>query len=72
LEEGLNPRDLEKKQIIRLMNIIAEKILIGKYDFEIGTYRIENRIQQGDETIDWNHVAAFLCLIAAVYFVFMK
>ena len=59
LEEGLNPRDLEKKQIIRLMNIIAEKILIGKYDFEIGTYRIENRIQQGDETIDWNHVAAF-------------
>ena len=24
------------------------------------------------ETIHWNHVAAFLCLIAAVYFVFMK
>lgn len=24
------------------------------------------------ENIHWNHVAAFLCLIAAVYFVFMK
>ena len=24
------------------------------------------------EYIHWNHVAAFLCLIAAVYFVFMK
>lgn len=24
------------------------------------------------EHIHWNHVAAFLCLIAAVYFVFMK
>ena len=59
LEEGLNPRDLEKKQIIRLMNIIADKLLVGKYDFEVGTYRIENRIQQGDETLDWNHVAAF-------------
>ena len=59
LEEGLNPRDLEKKQIIRLMNIIADKLLVGKYDFEIGTNRIENRIQQGDETIDWNHVAAY-------------
>jgi len=59
LEEGLNPRDLEKKQIVRLMNIIAEKLLIGKYDFEIGTYRLENRIQQGDETLDWNHIAAF-------------
>ena len=59
LEEGLNPRDLEKKQIIRLMNIIAEKLLIGKYDFEVGTYRIENRIQQGDDTLNWDHVAAF-------------
>lgn len=59
LEEGLNPRDLEKKQIIRLMNIIADNILIGKYDLEVGTNRIENRIQQGDETLDWNHVAAF-------------
>lgn len=59
LEEGLNPRDLEKKQIVRLMNIIAKKILIGKYDFEVGTYRIENRIQQGDESLDWNHIAAY-------------
>ena len=58
LEEGLNPRELEKKQIIRLMNIIAEKILIGKYDFDIGTNRLENRIQQG-ESLDWDHVAAF-------------
>ncbi len=59
LEEGLNPRDLEKKQIVRLMNIIAEKILIGKYDFEIGTNRLENRIQQGDDSLNWDHVAAF-------------
>ena len=59
LEEGLNPRDLEKKQIIQLMNIIADKILVGKYDFELGTYRIEHKIQQGGETIDWNHVAAY-------------
>ncbi len=24
------------------------------------------------ESLQWNHFAAFLCLIAAVYFVFMK
>lgn len=24
------------------------------------------------EALQWNHVAAFLCLVAAVYFVFMK
>jgi hypothetical protein len=25
-----------------------------------------------DETLKWNHVAALLCIIAAVYFVFKK
>ena len=59
LEEGLNPRDLEKKQIIHLMNIITEKLLVGKYDFEIGTYKLENKIQQGNDPINWNHVAAY-------------
>lgn len=58
LEEGKNPRDLEKKQIVHLMNIIAEKILVGKFDFDLGTNRIENKIQQG-ETIDWNHVVGY-------------
>ena len=24
------------------------------------------------ESLHWNHAAAFLCLVAAVYFVFMK
>ena len=24
------------------------------------------------ESIQWNHIAAFICLVAAVYFVFMK
>lgn len=58
LEEGKNPRDLEKKQIVRLMNIIADKILIGKFDFDLGTNRIENKIQQG-ESIDWNHIVGY-------------
>lgn len=49
LEEGENPRELEKDQITELMNIIAEEIFINKFDLEIGTYRIENKIQQGEE-----------------------
>ena len=24
------------------------------------------------ETFHWNHIVAFLCLVAAVYFVFLK
>ena len=58
LEEGKNPRELEKSQIVRLMNIIADNILVGKYDFEIGTYKIENRIQN-QESVDWDHVVAY-------------
>lgn len=32
---------------------------------------IANMVFQGQQ-LQWNHLAAFLCLIAAVYFVFMK
>ena len=58
MEEGRNPRDIEKKQIVQLMNIVADVILIDKFDFSTGTYRIENKIQQG-EAIDWNHIVAY-------------
>ena len=39
---------LEKNQITELMNIISEEIFIDKFDLELGTYRIENKIQQGE------------------------
>jgi hypothetical protein len=58
LEEGENPRDLEKQQIVELMNIIAEEIYIGKYDADIGTNQIENKIQKG-ENIPPLHLIAF-------------
>jgi hypothetical protein len=58
LEEGLNPRSLEKNQIVQLMNIIAEEIYIGKFDLEIGTSQIENKIQK-NEDIPLEHVRAF-------------
>jgi len=58
LEEGENPRDLEKRQIMQLMNIIAEIIYIGKFDFDIGTSQIENKIQKG-ESIPSGHLIAY-------------
>jgi hypothetical protein len=58
LENGENPREMEKEQILELMNIIAEEIYIGKYDNDIGTNRIENRLQAG-ETLPLKHVRAF-------------
>jgi len=58
LEEGENPRELEKNQILRLMNIIADVIYVGKFDPALGTYRIENRVQKGEDVPD-PHLKAF-------------
>lgn len=58
MEEGNNPRELEKQQILELMNIIADEIYVGKFDPDIGTYQIEHRIQKG-EKIPEDHLIAF-------------
>jgi hypothetical protein len=58
LDEGENPRELEKMQILDLMNIIAEEIFIGKFDSDIGTNRVESRIQSG-ENLPLEHIRAF-------------
>lgn len=55
---GDNPRELEKAQIVRLMNMIAEKLYVGKYDEEIGTRRLENKIQSGEDVPE-RHLRAF-------------
>ena len=58
IEEGLNQRELEIEQTVKLMNIIAEKIYIGLFDLGRGTRRIENEVQQG-QIIDEDHLRAF-------------
>ena len=60
IDEGLNPRVLEKEQLIKMCNILAEEILIGKYDIEIGTHRIENNIAEGrGNMIPDDHLIAY-------------
>ena len=46
-EDGENPRELEIAQISKVLSIIAETVFIGKFNREIGVYRIENRIADG-------------------------
>ena len=59
MEEGENPRELEKAQIVDLMNIIAEELFIGgKYDMGLGTHQIESRIQKKDYPPQ-SHIIAF-------------
>jgi hypothetical protein len=57
LEVGENPRQLEKEQLIKLMNIFSEEILIGKYDADIGSAKIEEKLRKGEKIPD-NHLRA--------------
>ncbi|KAA6320754.1 hypothetical protein EZS27_029513, partial [termite gut metagenome] len=59
-DEGLNPRELEINQIIKLLNIIAEEIYINKFIPEIGVAKIENKIiESKDNDITDEHLIAF-------------
>ncbi|MGE3062911.1 MAG: HNH endonuclease [bacterium] len=58
MEVGENPRNLEKEQIMQLMNIIADEIYINKYDSDRGTSQIENKIQKGED-IPLAHLIAY-------------
>jgi len=55
---GENQRELEKKQLVNLMNVIASEIYEEKFDFSLGTSRIEYKIQQGED-IPESHMIAF-------------
>ena len=57
-EQNGNPRMIERSQILRLMNLIAEVIYIGKFDAEVGTDKIESRLQKG-EKFKLDHLRAF-------------
>lgn len=47
MENGENPREMETEQLIKLMNVIAEEIYIGKFENDIGTDKIESQLQKG-------------------------
>lgn len=46
---GENPRDLEREQIVRFLNLIATHIYVGRYDPEIGSGKLESKVQKGED-----------------------
>jgi hypothetical protein len=46
--QGDNPRELERRQVVRLMNMVAEAYYTGgKYDFSRNVEKIEHKIRKG-------------------------
>ena len=58
LDDIKNPRELEQRQISKLMSIIAEEIFIGKFEYGLGTTRIEHKIVK-KETLPIDHIIAY-------------
>ncbi len=59
-DEGLNPRELEINQIVRVLSILAENIYMNKFLPEVGTARIEKKIiDKKDTDITDNHLIAY-------------
>ena len=58
LEQGNNPRQLERQQLVRIMSLFAEVFFIGKWDPETGGRRLETRVEKGDP-IQEDHLRAW-------------
>jgi len=59
-DEGINPRELEIDQIVKISNIIADEIYVTKFNPEVGVYRIEQKvIDKKDKEITDNHLLAY-------------
>ncbi len=64
---GLNPRQLAIDQVVRLMNLTAEVLLVNQFDMELGTARLENKVQKGED-IPEPHLRAFrMCKEEVLY-----
>lgn len=51
-------RFLERENVVKLMNIISQKALIDKFNFQIGTFKLESRRRKG-ERIPEEHLRAY-------------
>lgn len=58
MEEDENPRMIESRQILRLMNLIAKQVYVDKFDPSVGTDKIESKLQKG-EVFKLEHLRAF-------------
>ena len=70
-EAGENKREIEKQQIIRLMNMIADLIYVGRFDTERGTDRIESAVQNGEDVPD-DHLCAFRMAKEEILYCWLK
>lgn len=67
LELGENPRQIETQQLVQLMNLYCEEVLEGRYDFDRGTYRVEEQLRKGEDIPDMHLRAVRICREEILY-----
>lgn len=83
LEQGTNPRALERDQMIRLMSLFAEVFYVEHWDPDLGGRQLESRLVEGEQIADshlcgWRvareevlaHILRYVRLVMANYFAF--
>ncbi len=60
-------RDTEASNLVKLMNLFAEKTLVGKFDVSLGAYKIEEKVRTGTGSIPTDHLRAFRLYRPAVF-----
>jgi hypothetical protein len=56
-DQGENPRDLERDQIVKYLNLLADRIFIGQWNPDIGSGKLESKVQNNQDVPE-NHLRA--------------
>ncbi len=64
-------RDIEARNLVKLMNLFAEKTLEGKFDRDTGAFKIEEQIRKGKNIPD-EHLRAFRLYRPAAFVVWCE
>jgi hypothetical protein len=52
-------RTIERQNLCSLLELLAQKVLVDKFKTDIGIYRLEQRLQDGDPKITLDHLVAY-------------
>jgi len=58
LDEGTNPRWLEREQLVRMMSLFAEVFFVSHWDPDLGGRKLESNLQAGDNIAE-GHLRAW-------------
>lgn len=65
-------REIEARNLVRLMNLFANKVLKGKFNKTIGVFKLEDRIKKGNTTISADHLISYRLFRPAAFVVWCE